>query len=363
MRVRTLAALAAAVVVGGVAASAQTPALKVLDPAPAIKVAKWVKGSEVSSFAAGKTYVVEFWATWCGPCKTTIPHLTEMAKKLAGKVTFVGVSVWERQANDADTAYMEKVDQFVKEMGDKMDYNVAVDGPEKTMAKTWMTAAGQNGIPSAFVVDGTGKIAWIGHPMDGLDKVLDQVLAGTFNPTAAAAEREKREAAERKQSQVMAPMMAALNKQDYKGAVVAIDKIIAENPDMKQNLSMTKFMVLMRSDEKAMYAFAKQLSTGLFSSDAQMLNQLAWPMVDEQSPLKTRNYPLALSIAKRAAQVSKNGDPMILDTLAVAYFKSGNKAQAISTQTQAVALLKKPGASYPPEMAKELEAKLKEWKR
>src|SRR5687768_16104873 len=111
--------------------------LKVGSPAPPLKVAKWIKGKPIKSFKPGEVYVVEFWATWCGPCKQSIPHLTEMAKKYEGKATFTGVSVWEEK-NPTDTKYMNKVASFVKEWDKKMDYNVAVDGMEGTMAKTWM---------------------------------------------------------------------------------------------------------------------------------------------------------------------------------------------------------------------------------
>ena len=47
-------------------ASAQT--FGVGDPAPRLRLAHFVKGKPLSAFEPGKTYVVEFWTTWCGPC-------------------------------------------------------------------------------------------------------------------------------------------------------------------------------------------------------------------------------------------------------------------------------------------------------
>src|ERR1700761_1889608 len=67
------------------------PALKVGDPAPPLRASKWLQGAEVKEFAAGKTYVVEFWATWCGPCIVMMPHLSELQHQYADAgVTFIG---------------------------------------------------------------------------------------------------------------------------------------------------------------------------------------------------------------------------------------------------------------------------------
>src|SRR5258707_7964049 len=67
------------------------PSLKVGDPAPKLKADKWLQGSEVTEFAADKVYVVEFWATWCGPCIVMMPHMSEMQAEFKDKgVTFIG---------------------------------------------------------------------------------------------------------------------------------------------------------------------------------------------------------------------------------------------------------------------------------
>src|SRR5437762_6606240 len=145
----------------GLGGRAAAERLGIGDPDPKLEVKEFVKGDPVKQFDKGKTYVVEFWATWCGPCRTSIPHVTELQKKHKD-VVFIGVSVWERDQSG--------VKPFVKEMGDKMDYRVAMDdvaegakGNEGKMAKNWMTAAEQDGIPAAFIVNGEGKVAWIGH--------------------------------------------------------------------------------------------------------------------------------------------------------------------------------------------------------
>src|SRR5438067_2198543 len=96
---RTLLLTAACCVLGGPLVSAAAdpqpakpqPTLKAGDAPPPLKATKWLTGAEVKAFEKGKVYVVEFWATWCGPCVVMMPHLGDLQEELGPKgVTVVG---------------------------------------------------------------------------------------------------------------------------------------------------------------------------------------------------------------------------------------------------------------------------------
>lgn len=139
--------------------------------APKLEIKEWVKGSPIQKFEADQTYVIEFWATWCGPCLESIPHITDLAKKYPN-IRFVGVSIWE----DNDKKQVQK---FVEKMGSKMDYSVAYSSNKEGMARTWLEAAKQPGIPASFIVKG-GIIQWIGSPL-GIETPLIELVNGTFD--------------------------------------------------------------------------------------------------------------------------------------------------------------------------------------
>jgi thiol-disulfide isomerase/thioredoxin len=172
-RVRLVAALIS-VTAGMTVALAAQPTLKVGDPAPKLQVGKWLQGDPVKEFQKGKAYLVEFWATWCPPCRASIPHLNDIHKKFKDKgLVVIGQNCWERDES--------RVAPFIKQMGDKMTYRVALDDKTSNkkgyMAVNWMEAADRDGIPSAFLVDAAGQIAWIGHPMELKDKTIEAALA------------------------------------------------------------------------------------------------------------------------------------------------------------------------------------------
>lgn len=328
--------------------------LNVGDSAPKLEVKEFVKGNPVTSFEKGKTYVVEFWATWCGPCRVSIPHITELQKKFKD-VTFIGVSVWE--SNQA------LVKPFVEKMGPKMDYTVAMDvvtpgakGSDGIMAKSWMEAAAQNGIPAAFVVNGSGKVAWVGHPME-LEKPLSEVVAGTWDVQKAAVAFKEQITPVRQLDMVNQDYMAARKANDLKKALEVLNSAIATMPKLETSLGMAKYNTLIDSgDTVTAQTYGKHLVEDVLKDNPGALNEIAWSIVDPQAKVKPTKDQLALALtaAKHADDLTGNKEPAIEDTLGKAYFDNGDVAAALATQQKAVANAKRTAMAKDPDILSRL---------
>jgi len=259
---------------------------KIGDAAPALAITQWIKGAAVD-LAAGKgtnVYVVEFWATWCGPCRRTIPHLSALQRDYKDKgVVTIGIS-------DEDAA---TVRPFVEKMGTNMAYTIALDRAKET-ARAYMRAFAVEGIPHAFVVDKEGKIVWQGHPMDGLDRVLERVTAGTFDP----AEVQKLERARE--------LLSA-----YQGVAQ-----IAEEQELLKIMG------------------TRLLALG--GHDPAFLNEVAWSLLTDE--LAWRDLALAEAMAAKACALTQQKEASLLDTYARALALNGKKAEAIAIQEKAIAL-------------------------
>ena len=149
--------------------------LRIGDPAPPLQVGKWVQGEPVNGFDTNHVYIVEFWATWCGPCRESIPHLNALWQKFKDKgVIVIGQDVWD---TDRD------VSPFVKRMGAQMTYRVTLDDksqdPDGFVATHWWKRKVNNHtIPHAFVINRQGRIVWSGHPMELNEQLLNRILSG-----------------------------------------------------------------------------------------------------------------------------------------------------------------------------------------
>ena len=282
-------------------------------PAPRLAVKKWFKGAPLTEIAPKGTYVVEFWATWCGPCVQSIPHLTQVAKRNPD-VTFVGVSVWEDG---------KAIPAFVAKMGAKMDYRVGWGGDQDGMARTWMKAAGQNGIPTAFVVQ-DGTVMWVGHPME-LERPLGEVLDGTFDLKGfkegfdRAAMGVRREAAA---SQAVADA-DALFARNRAAAKASLARALRDDPRITAEVAAARFRWLAAEDPKAWDAKAQALARSGKSRDMAAL--LGFASAKAQKP---SSWPLARRALSLALQAEPRGFDA-LDHASLAFRETRDYAKAL----------------------------------
>jgi cytochrome c biogenesis protein CcmG, thiol:disulfide interchange protein DsbE len=114
----------------------------------------------------GKVVVVDFWATWCGPCRQSFPKLEEMAKKIGDKVEIVGISV-----DDDKKGVLE----FAKET----NVTFAIGWDENhALASHWKVGT----MPTTFILDATGKVRYIHDGYhDGETTLMGKELAGLLD--------------------------------------------------------------------------------------------------------------------------------------------------------------------------------------
>jgi thiol-disulfide isomerase/thioredoxin len=114
----------------------------------------------------GKAVIVDFWATWCPPCKALMPDLESLAQQYDGELEIIAVSV----DGEPETA----VPPFAREHG--YTITMTADGGGQAVAREW---GGTKGIPCTYLVDGEGivRFHWLGrHDRSDYDRAIREVL-------------------------------------------------------------------------------------------------------------------------------------------------------------------------------------------
>ncbi|MCG3129347.1 MAG: Thiol-disulfide oxidoreductase ResA [Phycisphaerae bacterium] len=282
---------------GMIVSAGRVHAQKIGDPAAELSVTKWVKGEafDLASCKGKNLVVVEFWATWCGPCIAAMPHLTELQKKYEKDgVIFVGVT-----APDPNNS-LDQVERFVKDKGDTIGYRIAFDGESKTYA-SYMKAFGKGGIPQSFLIDREGKVVWEGHPTE-LDKALEEqvLVASKYDPVTYKKVVQIREL----RNKYFALAVSAANK----GTVRTLGKQI-----ILQGVAVPELLA----------EFAAEIVA--------------------KTELKVRDLDQAEEAAKKAVETSKNADAGILATYAHVLYANKKPAEAVAQQKKAIEACKDAG--------------------
>lgn len=306
-RVRPLVRSGIVAALAWAAMTTAASALQVGDVAPPLKISDWIRGESLDlAKAKGKSIVVvEFWATWCPPCRASIPHLSELQTKFKDKsVIIVGVS-----AEPPET-----IRPFITNMSNKITYTIAADQRQAT-SQAYLGGLGINGIPHACVVDKEGKLAWHGPPMGGLGRVLEEMVAGKYDMESA-----KR----------TAKAKALLD--EYFGALLMRLPNISDSKERKQLI-----------DESAKVG---RTIVDLGGKDPEVLVTLAVNILDLQG-LENRDVELASMAAQKAFVLIKPKDNSVpaerelaaatADIYARVVWMHGYKKEAVEAQKFAAA--------------------------
>ncbi|MCK7555649.1 redoxin domain-containing protein [Chitinophaga sedimenti] len=309
--------------------------LHIGDKAPEMKYSKWLKGTPVKEYQKDRLYVLEFWATWCGPCKAAMPHLSELAKKYEKEATVIGVNVWEKTGEKPYESSLPEVSRFVTSIGDKMSYNVIADNNDQHMGEKWMKAAGQYGIPCTFVVK-NDQILWIGHPMK-LDSTMQLVLSGKYDMAGVRADFDRKQKASEAQTaeirKAFDPVNEAIKAKDYALAVRMIDSGIIKAPTYAPALNNMKFTTLLdHVSADSAIAFAK-----VWIKQASWAASSVGMSISQKDGLSKEAYLFAAGLLKDAAASPGIVTPLVYHSLAGTYAKAGDYKAAVEAQEKALA--------------------------
>ncbi|HET9315077.1 MAG TPA: TlpA disulfide reductase family protein [Vicinamibacteria bacterium] len=287
------------------------PRLKIGDPAPPLAVSKWLRGAPMSRFEGGTVYVLDFWAVWCGPCLSAMPHTSELADRFRDeRVRVIALTGPDNAGNT-----LEAVERTLSRRGGMMRFDVAWDEPlapgtpahlDVLLGRTtvrYFEDAQLEGLPKAAIVDRQGRLAWVGLP-SAMEVPLTAIVEGRWDLKAEAARDTSRRLAEPKVDE----LRAMLDEGRYADAD----------------------------------ALARALIVGPLAGEAGYLRHLATLLARDRKRGAARDLDLALYAAERAADLTSLADDTVLVALARVHFVRGDVEAAVAAQEAALTLMDTP---------------------
>lgn len=350
--------------------AAGAPTFVIGDVPPPMMPMAWIKGEPVTSFERGHVYVVEFFATWCGASRQSLPLLSDVARRHKGELTVIGINVRESEHGEASVAAVTK---FVQGQGLDMDFTVAMDDPASTpMFTSWMRAAGMYATPTAFIIGRDGRLAYVGIPIDpaasyGFELAVEQALAGTSDLAAARqlhSELGEQIAHYLVDRELMKTLDEAMARKDYHAALVEADRLIAQDPKLEARMFAPRLSAMLYLDETDALAFARKALAAAESDERSLImSGTIGSMIAYRPGLSRGTYEQAAAYLETAVAGQGSDFNAMLDLLALARLQHelGKRERAIETQQRAMGIARG-RKDVPGEMMAHMEKTLAEYK-
>lgn len=319
-----------------------TESLGIGSKAPALDIENWLqdgggKFKEVTDFEDDKVYVVEFWATWCGPCISSMPHLAELQNQYRDSVQIISVS--DESVDEVKDLMGKEHPQAGKTFEEITSaYSLTTD-PDRSVHESYMEAANQNGIPTAFIVGKKGLIEWIGHP-GNMDEPLEKVVNDSWDREAFKEEmRSKQELQEKMQEMAK---LAGTGK--FKEAIALADGQISDAPNemLKEHWTAVRYSLKMSNgdlDDETLAFYRGQINEmkGNPMSLIRFGHSL-YGITQQGGDIGPLAGDAIKALEAESDDVPKPSQVMYYNTLSLLNDAAGNLDAAIAAQEQAIEL-------------------------
>jgi len=303
-------------------------------PAPKLSVSKWIQGEPIKAFQPGTVYLLEFWSTWWSPCQEAMAHVNRLHHTFKDKgLVVIGQNVKEAAGTD--------VELFIKRMGGLISYRVALDDGATNrfsgkMLENWLYAA-EAGIPTAFVIDKKGNISFIGHPHEIDERLIEQILTGTFDSKKRALAKDAAAINDDAWERHNQLGKAAWKAKQWGKAMSEIDEMEKLYPHKRTVIQCLRLTVFIgQEDFDSASKLALQLSNDNWD-DPFLQNRVARTIAN-RSPTNSVILEKANLFMDRAIALLRGPEPEFLHTQARLAFLQGKKERAIQLETEAVSL-------------------------
>jgi len=319
--------------------------LRVGDVAPALGVDRWLLNGPVEGFERGTIYVVNFVASWSAPSRLMMRPLGDLAVKYEDR----GVVVMSISSSVFRGENEQTMADYAKERFRLIRHIVGYDA-DGSMSREWMLAAGQQGLPTTFVVDGDGRIAWIGYPT-ALESVIEEILSGDWDSAKFYEEAEQdRLLMLRRQlvEGIVRPIMEEAAQQwvsgDREAALRTTDRALMHDPTVLWPFAVRKYRMMVHELKRPMNAavYARNVGARVLSNNPQALNELAWAMLTDPG-IEYRGELIPHELSERSNIMTSRSNPVYLRTLALAESQIERHDQAVLTIEEAIAKARESG--------------------